>query len=405
MPKARLTAEAVRKVSRPKSGRTEYWDTDLTGFHLRVTDKGVKSFAFMTRLHGRQIRVTIGPAEMDVADARQKARDIRDMARRGEDPRRTSENAHTVERAVDLFVERYLKAKGRRTWRETELTFKRHVIPTWGKRPLDSITSKDVVSLLDGIMDRGTPIAANRTLAAIRKMFRWATGRRMIPASPAEGIEPPGEERDRDRVLSPDEIKALWVAWDEMGSPFGPFQKMLLTTMQRRSEVAAMRWRDISSRKLTNGVTEEITIWTLPREMTKADRAHEVPLSALALEILEAMPKRGEYVFTTHEKGEKPISGFSKCKKRTDTLSKVFGWRIHDLRRTGATELADLGVSPFNISRVLNHARSDVTGRYDRYSYIKEKRHALDTWAVRIEEIVSGKKAADNVVDLTDARA
>ncbi|WP_454019844.1 site-specific integrase [Azospirillum sp. Marseille-Q6669] len=162
-----------------------------------------------------------------------------------------------------------------------------------------------------------------------------------------------------------------------MGYPFGTLVQMLLVTGQRWEEVAQMRWEQITN-----------DVWTLPRARTKADRAHEVPLSTLAMTILSGIPRfSGPYVFTTTG-GLKPVSGYSKAKLRLDAKSGVQGWRIHDLRRTCGTGLARLGVPLTTISRVLNHAEGGVTRIYARHSYLPEKREALEAWGSRITNLL-----------------
>ena len=152
-----------------------------------------------------------------------------------------------------------------------------------------------------------------------------------------------------------------------------------------------MRWADIDL---------EAGVWTLPRELTKAGRSHEVPLSPLALSILETVPRfAGPHVFTSTS-GQRPVSGFSRMKRRVDALASVENWRLHDLRRTAGTNMAKLGVPVFVISRVMNHAEGGVTKIYARASYLNEKRHALETWAAKLESLVSpeipeqGRRAA-----------
>jgi integrase len=150
-----------------------------------------------------------------------------------------------------------------------------------------------------------------------------------------------------------------------------------------------MRWPDID---------EGERIWTLQSEMTKAGRAHVVPLSPIAMEILAGCPRIGTYVFTT--RGDRPISGYSKAKRELDELIAKAGelpaWTIHDLRRTVGTGLGRLGISRFVITRMLNHADSSVTGIYDRHEYLAEKRHALEAWGKCLESLIA--PPADNVV-------
>jgi integrase len=248
---------------------------------------------------------------------------------------------------------------------------------------------------------------------AVRKLFNWSLQRGIIEASPVALVEMPGAEQKRERTLAPDEIRTVWAAAGELGYPFGHFFRMALTTGQRREEVAEMRIVDAN---------EEERIWTLSSEMTKAARAHVVPLSPLALELLgeakegatlllgkEEGVAPATYVFTT--RGDRPISGYSKAKARLDRvvaaarseagLTDLEPWTIHDLRRTVGTGLGKLGVSRFIISRVLNHADRTVTGIYDRYEYLDEKRHALEAWGQCLENLIAPSGA--NVVPLRAA--
>ena len=397
---SKLTAAGVEKIKPPtKAARVEYWDTLLSGFHLRVTRGGAKTYALMTRLHGKQIRVTIGDANvLSLAEARERAQDAFKKADRGEDPRQERRQVQAapsdlVEDVVADFVKRHTRAKTKkRSAEETERNFRNHVLPRWSGRSIKAIKRQDILNLLDDIVDQGKPIAANRVLAAVRKMFDWCAGRGIIDASPVAGIETPSEENERDRVLTDDEVAALWRAWDNMGFPFGAMAKMLLITGQRRNEVANMRWSDIDMDK---------ALWTLPRWLTKGDRSHQVPLSPLAIEILGSLPRIGanDCVFGSGRRGDKPPSGFSVAKKRADTWSGVGGWVLHDLRRTTGTNMAELGIARPIISQVFNHSEGGVTQIYDRHSYLPEKRRALDAWARKLESILRPVNG-DNVVRL-----
>jgi integrase len=203
----------------------------------------------------------------------------------------------------------------------------------------------------------------------------------------------------RDRFLKPDEIAAVWGAWDTLGYPFGVLGKLLLATAQRLNEVAQMRWIEID---------RDNALWVIPADRTKSDRESEVPLSSLALEILDALPRFTDdtFVFTTSS-GRRPVAGFSMMKTRTDTLileaareqveeagenpesvEPMPPWRTHDLRRTARTGLAELGVPQIVAEKVLNHAeRNAIVKTYDRHEYAVEKRDALERWASRLREI------------------
>jgi integrase len=411
----KLTDAAAAKVAAKNGKRTDYPDGLIAGLMLRVSPDGSRSFSLTYRVKGdpRKRRLTLGSYPvLKLGEARDQARDALLEAKAGKDPatERRAANSRapdTVENVVDDFVKRYLQAKGRAPSyvRNVCRTFEIHVIPKWRGRDLKSITRRDVVELLDPIMDQGLPIAANKTLAALRKLFAWALSRDIIDASPVAGIEPPGEEKRRERVLSDDELRELWPQFGALGYPWVQFFQMALATGQRRSEVAGIRWEDIDE-------TEKN--WTLPSELTKPGRTHVVPLSALALEILaecrrEALArweKLGAYVFTTTR--DRPISGYSKTKagldrsvaaaRKMDDLKDFEPWTIHDLRRTVGTGLGKLGISRFHIARVLNHADSSVTGIYDRHEYLPEKRHALDVWARYLGDLVD--PPADKIVTM-----
>ena len=417
MPTIKFTAAVVERLKAEPGKRVDYFDAALPGLSLRVTGpRGVrkhsaKTWSVLYRVagHAKLRRLTIGSAEVhSLAEARERALATLKAAAAGNDPgaekkEERSKRPDTIENVAADFVEIYLKKKGRAESyvRGTESTFDNHVIPRWRGRDIKSITRRDVVELLDEIANKakpakkgsrkkgvavGGPIAANRTLAAIRKMFNWALQRGILETSPVVRMELPGAEKRRERILSEDEIKELWPLLCKTGYPFGDFLQMALVTGQRRDEVASMQWKHIDLRE---------KLWMIPSEGTKAGRTHLVPLSDFALELLNKVPRIGEYVFTT--KGDRPISGYSKSKARLDDLiaaervkraaendQEVISfpaWTIHDLRRTMATNLGKLGVSRFIVERILNHADRSVTGIYDRHEYNLEKKAALDLWA------------------------
>jgi integrase len=417
-----LTKQVVEKMA-PEPGRDLFvWDSKVPGFGVRIYPSGKRMYVFQYRTRGgQQHRVAIGlHGPFTIEKARDAAADLYEGVRKGRDPveeqktaaRRTSGNLETV---TEEFVRRYLEGKERAKSYidDTSAIFANHVLPRWRGRDIKTITRRDVIELLDAIVDAGKPIAANRTLAAVRKLFNWALQRGIIEATPIALVEMPGAEHKRERTLSADEIRAIWAAASALGYPFGLFFRMALATGQRREEVAGMRWADIDQSE---------RIWTLPSEITKAARAHVVPLSPLALEILAEAKETADQLFTKPEnakvpayifttRGHRPISGYSKAKVRLDKavavvcqaeeLPPLEPWTIHDLRRTVGTGLGRLGVSRFIIARVLNHADRTVTGIYDRHEYLEEKRHALDAWARNLRNLIA--PSAANVVPLRAA--
>jgi integrase len=400
MPRTKLTELAVAKFRPPESGRVEYFDALLPSFGLRVTSRGAKSWVVMTRVHGKLKRITLGgfPA-IGLAEAREQARKVIADAQKGETPlagrqlRRAlaAPVGDTVAAVLAEYVARYQRGKGRRSWRQVEQTLARELRKAgWMDRTLASITRRDVVELLDGITDRGAAVMANRTLAYLRRMLAWSVERGIIAASPAAGVGAPGGEETRDRVLAPGELAAVWRACDALGWPFGPLVQLLIATAQRRDEVAHMAWADLDL---------ERRLWTLPRALTKADRIHEVPLSPLALEIIQSVPKIGAdgFLFPANRaRSTNPVSGFSKAKARLERLAGVTGWRLHDLRRTAASEMARLGHPPHVVAAILNHSPGStqgITAIYNRHRYGDEKRQALAAWGRELGRVLGRGEA------------
>ena len=394
----RLTAAAVDRLKPPTDkAQVDIFDDLVRGFAIRVSKTGAKSYVVFYRFGGKVCRLTLGRHPMlSLGEAREKARAALNQVELGHDPRiqkaeQKRRLKNTVGTVAEDFLEKYAK-RNQRSWRVTEQILRRDVIPIWGDRPIETISRADALDMLDGIMAEGKDYKANRVLGHVRKLMNWAIERGLIAASPVANVRAPGKETSRDRVLTYDEIVKVWGACDGLGYPFGGFTRLLLVTGQRRDEVARMKWSDLD---LDN------RLWTLPREQTKSDRAHEVPLSDLAIEILEGLPRVGEHIFTSGRRGDKPVSGFSVAKRRLDKASGVNGWRLHDLRRTCASGMARLNIAPHVVEKVLNHSTgtfSGVAGVYNRYGYLDEKRDALEIWARKIEALI--RETPDNAVTL-----
>ena len=378
--RVKLTAKTVENIRPPKSGRDQYWDTILPGFGLRVTDRGRKTWVLMYRARDRQRRMTLGrhPA-FSLADAREEARKALRSIERGVDPAEEKLAAKRKPKArfadiIDDFIEMYARPKNR-SWKEAQRILKKNVTPRIGHMRIEDVTRHHIIEILDEIMARGSPTQANRVLSHTRKLFNWALDRGMVDYSPVFGIKPPAKDIARDRVLKDEELKRLWPVWSDIGWPFGPIFKLLLITGQRRGEVSSMKWSDIDFERRT---------WTIPREIAKNDRTHEVPLPDLAMEIIETVPRLNsqDLLFTTN--GRSVVSGFSKAKRISDSKANVHDYRIHDLRRTAASGMARLAVPPHVVEKILNHSSGTISGVaavYNRYGYETEKREALNKWA------------------------
>ena len=393
-----LTDAAVRKKKADPDKRVEIHDG--RGLYLVIQPSGAKSWAYRYRVGGKSRKLTLGTFPViDVAKARSLCSAAALKTKAGGDPALEHKNAlsadDTFEKVARQFVERYARPKNR-TWMQSArwlglaagegdslVLTGNGAIAKLGGRKIGAIQRTDIIRLLDELVDQGSPISANRLLAALRKLFNWAEARYGLAHNPCHKVEAPGTETARDRVLTDDELAAVWRAATERGDYFGSVIKLLILTGQRRTEVAGMEWRELD-------LAEKL--WKLPRGRVKNDSGHEVPLSEPAVSIIESAPRLvGRIrVFTT--RADKPLSGFWRVKIEMDKATGVKGWTFHDLRRTAASGMARLGVSLPVIEKILNHTSGSfrgVVGIYQRHSYADEKRAALDLWGAHVARLVS----------------
>ncbi len=401
----RLTETGVAKIKPPETGRLDVADAIMTGLVLRVMASGVKSWCFVYRFGGKQRRMTIGRyPDIDLAHARRIVKRYKEDLAMGLDPYtlreekiiaqlEQGETGATVEDIYHEFLEKH--AKKNRRWKETQHVFTAYILPAMGDKVASTIKRKDVIDLLDERKISKGPSSANKTLVALRKMYNWAIERGELEVNPCSNIRKPVVIPERERVLNRQEIKAFWRACNQLGYPYGPLCQLLLLTGQRRSEIATLKKEYIHF---------DEKLLRIPAENVKAKRGQDVPLSDLAISILKSLPQfKGPYVFTTCF-GKKPVDGFGKAKTKFKGLFDAPEWRYHDLRRTCGTGLAELGVALHTISRVLNHAEGGVTKIYARYSYLNEKRDALNLWSDHVWKIVHDSDDENaNVVPLKGA--
>jgi integrase len=414
-----LTDLKIKNLALPDK-RKEVPDGRVQGLYFVLQPSGAKSWAVRYRVAGVPKKLTIGPyPAINLATARKRAQEALGEVAGGKDPAAVKQASRATARAeretddkrvarvAEAFIKRHVKTKVGANWgAEVERLFKVEILPRIGAKRIGDVTKNDILAILDAIVDRGSPITANRTLAVLKKFFNWAADARgLIVVSPCKGIEAPAAETSRDRVLEEDEIRAAWHAFDAVGWPFGPIAKLLLLTGARRSEIAGATWREIDIAAKT---------LTLPGVRTKNGEPHVIPLADAAVEIIKALPRiegKAGLVFSTT--GATPVSGFARFRgaiERAMAVEKVETpkpWVLHDLRRTVATNLQKLGVRLEVTEAVLNHvsgSRAGIVGVYQRHEYAEEKRAALDAWARSLEAIVTSAPA-NNVVELASARA
>ena len=368
---------------KPPAQREDFRDKSTRGLQLRVSPQGSKSFSFVFRLGPKMGRITIGKyPDIDLKTARLKTDEFRKLVALGVDPRdakqdKLSKQQMTVDRMVGEFITRYAKPKNS-SWKQAENNLKLYLLGELGNRSIHEVKRQDIHLILDDLVEQGKNTAANRALAHIRKFFGWLVERGYLEHSPADHIKPRHEEQERERVLTDEEIRSIWNAADAMSGPYSAWLKLCFLCGQRRLETASLRRSQIID-----------GCWHLSGADTKNKQLHIIPLSHQAMAIVdELLNQDGEYLIKTGRTGDKPVNGFSKAKVQLDRYSGLSDWKIHDIRRTVATNLSKLGVDRFLLQRVMNHTDKSVTKIYDRYSYLDEKREALQKWADKLDDIV-----------------
>jgi integrase len=370
----RLTTAAVEAFKLdPGVADKIIFDDDLPGFGVRVRASGARTWVFQYKIGGRTRRLVLGHvAAIKPARAREIAGELHAKVRLGGDP--AAEKRERVQRSLNTFgtlAESFLDQYQRRP--STRDGVVRHLLkyaaplhPT----PVDAITLRDVADLLTKIDKASGGVTANRVRATLSTMFAWAMREGLATSNPIVNTNK-REERGRDRVLSADELRRIW---NTAEGSYGTIIKLLILTGQRRGEISELRWPEVD---FTMGVIN------LPADRTKNKRPHVVPLAATARTLLENLSRKGERVFKT--------PAWNPCKEILDERSGVSGWVVHDIRRSAATGMADIGISPHIIEQILNHQsghKGGVAGIYNRSSYAAEKAAALAKWDEHVASIV-----------------
>lgn len=389
----KLTDAAVDKFKPEPGARTIFPDTEAKGLELRVAPSGDRSFALLYRVKGdpKKRRVTLGDYPgVGLGAARHLATSYRNEARAGRDPaadrkRLAAENAERQQNTVGAVAEEFIKrhVSKLRSADINEGVIRRELLgqvregdewvddrrnPRWRGIPITDIARRDVVALVERIIDEGHPYLARLVLAYARKLFRWAIGRDVYglqanPCSDVSAKEHGAPAVARQVALGPDHLRLVWRAAGSLAEPFGPFVKMLLLSGQRRNEMARLAWSEID---FGAGVI------VIPAERMKAKRPHEVPLSPAMVALLEGITRgKGAFVFSTTE-GASPISGFAKIKTKLDKavaelqtperqhMAKLPKWRLHDMRRTVRTGLGSIPSIPHDIRELVIDRKSVV---------------------------------------------
>ena len=425
----KLTAANVRSLTVP-AGKTEitHYDDDVKGFGVRCKSSGARSYVMSWKVKAlagkyEHRRVTIGSvSDIEFGKAKNRAKDLKADIRQGADPATEIkaakiDAAQTFEATAAQFLET-LRARYRpRAFKEIERHLTKHAADL-NKKQVGKITRHDIAAVIEAVTANSGAVTANRVRTSLSTFYSWCIQRAHAELNPVIGTEK-NKEQTRARVLAPAELRLIWNAAGD--DDYGSIVKLLALTGQREKEIGSLHRSEIHDAEII-----------LPEQRTKNGRPHVVPLSPLALGIVEAQDQRDgrDLIFG---RGEGGFSGWSKSKERLDARIKaanggkaIAHWTLHDLRRTFATyaggglpehefkrlpardkELAaGLGILPHVVEAILNHVsghKAGVAQIYNRSTYAKEKRTALDQWATHLELIVTS--AADNVTPLRRSKA
>jgi integrase len=429
------TKSSLRKLTttqlaalRPGATKRDISDTAVPGLVLRIGVSGSKYWLFRFKLKGRSTRIALGAfPSVSLAQARTAAIENRDLLARGIDPRTAQrsrrhqpsakplisdasntqatttapspakpvpalprpplDDKHSVHFLAYEYIEGYVRPNRENPGYAVRI-LEKDVLSEWVGRDARTITAREVVELLDKIVKRGSPVMANRTADILGQMFKYGVHRALVDDSPVKLLfKPGGKEKARKRVLSQAELVAFVTRLEEAcrSEQKRRVLMVLLLTLQRRSELGLAEWKEFDF---------EAKTWCIPDEHAKNRRGHIVPLSDWAIEELQAlkdMSGNARFVVPS-SRGNKPASPKLITRSVARSLARfqkigIDTFRPHDLRRTGRTELARLGVSKHIAERVLNHSKEVIEGTYDLYEYVDEKRAALSAWAQRLAKL------------------
>lgn len=391
MPVLNLTARVVEALKAPEEkAQIDYFDSgNIPGFGLRVSKGGKKTWILLFRVSNsrRLRRLSLGryPA-VSLADARTRANQALIESAHGKDPakaKREDRRAETFAELSEIYADEYASKK--KSGDEDVRIIRRELLPLLGNQKVKEIERGDIRIILSRIVDRGSPIQANRCLAVIRKIFNFALAEEKVPGlqfNPCQQIKAPGKENSRDRVLALQELKSIWKALEIEDMMIASIFRLYVLTAQRGGEICSIARKDVD---LASGW------WTIPAHHSKNGLSHRVPLVPATVEIMKPLLERcsaSPWLFPSPKNREHHIENIQKAVQRIRKNSRV-DFTAHDFRRSAASHMASLGVPRLVISKVLNHVEPGVTKVYDRHSYDLEKRDALQKWADYLAEVLS----------------
>ena len=365
--KLKLTDLGIKSLPIPDKGQTDYYDTTYPGLCVRVSQGGSKVFTLIMRKNGARRRHTLGTyGEITLSEARALARQLQTRPPAG--------NASlTFQEAMASYFATECRNMGARHRNEVQRILTKQFADLH-KMVLSELKVYDLTALIDTM----TPSVANHAYGAVKTFLTWCRRRQFIPSNPLEDMKVPYKMQSRDRILADDELRRIWHACPQLGT-FGRIVQVLLLTGCRRSEIANLR---------REWVQDDLLV--IPKEHTKGKREHIIPLPSFSHSRIAPPPTQSPFVFSAREKPETPFSGWSKSKRKLDTLSGISNWRLHDLRRTFRTKLSEWKCCDSDTAeRLIGHkVGSEVSRIYNRYEYLEEKREAMERYTAHLQLVI-----------------
>lgn len=401
-----FTAESVKSLPIPEKGSK--WHREGQGFAVRCLSNGTRTFYYVYEIQGKRRYITLGQVgEISLARARKEAKALRARVKTGEDPqferqelaklsaleRSQTDGTLTFAELTEAYIRDWCQ-RNKKSWKEDQRILNAYFSPTLANVRITEIVKGDISKLLAKIRERGKTTQENRALACVRAMFNWAVSQDYLETNPCIGLKA-NKEKSRDRVLSDDEIRTLWLGLENPSFhvAIASVLKLQLLLGLRVGEACSLHWSDINGDWLT-----------IPPDRTKNGREHRILLTRDSRKIIDSAPTHSieKYIFSARGDG-KPINPDSVQK----ALSRVFyrreinltPFRTHDLRRTFGTRLAKLGTKREVIDRALNHVDSSVHAVYNRHDFDQELEKALLSWHRELKKIISNKPVS-NVINL-----
>jgi integrase len=386
----KLTVKKIAELKLP-AGSTDavFWDDDIAGFGIRLREGGSRTWIYRYRIGSKQRAMKLGSAKsIPLAVARKMASEQEAEVRLGGDPALKKETANlAADNTLGVLANQYLEARKSRWRSKSYAQYQRHLLKyaqPLHRLPITAVSQRNIANLLTEITKESGEPTSNRLRSTLCSLFGWVIKEGIrLPEGNVASYTNKHQEQARDRVLSEAELKQIWKACPD--SDFGAIIKLLILTGQRANEIGGLRWDEVHDEQIV-----------LPSARTKNKRAHIVPLSDPARAILDQFRAHGR----THVFGRADSTGFDGwgfAKRNLDARGgPLEHWTIHDIRRTVATRMAELGVQPHIIEAVLNHVsghKGGIAGIYNRATYDKEKSGALNLWAEHVVALIGGRKA------------